>query len=491
MSNCRWRYQDIVMLDVIRCMTTLVRLSPRFLTSRDQIAEVREKRFRSLIKRAAEQSPFYRRKYSGLDLDHCLITDLPTLTKSEMMENFDEFLTVRNVTTQQLQDFMGEPQNLGKPYLGKYAVAHTSGSQGRPALIVQDCEALRIAFGVQVTRGSGDRKIWMPHAKHLLSPARMAVITQQPGFYPSGSTFSYLPAGLKPFFRTHWFSVFDPLKKTIAGLNALKPNYMTGYTSSLEVLARAEESGSLRLRQTGCLEQITNISELLPPQALQRIEAAFGVPVTDQYAMGECLALTSGCPGHRGSHLNADLAILEVVDQSDRPVPPGTKGDKVLLTNLYNTVQPFIRYEIDDIVTMSPTACACGSILPLVQSIEGRAKDKLWIMEHSGARDLPYYLFLAALHNELDMAEHQVVQTGVNKYLLRAAPLPGKQLSTDRLRDLVFRSIASEGLDKALHLDIEIVDRIERGPSGKAIRVKNAFGPPPVASAPDMITQSR
>lgn len=467
------------MIEFIRFMTTLVKMNPKFLRSPEHVAEIQEKKFRALIKIAAARSPFYRNKYSGIDLDTCRIADLPTLTKAEMMEHFDDFLTDRSITQKRLQDFMDGPANLGKLYKGKYAIAHTSGSQGRPALIVQDRHALALAFAVQVSRSSRNRDRWLQHNNHLFSPARMALITQRPGFYPSGATFSYLPAGLKPFFRTHWFSVFDPVEKTVAGLNALKPNYITGYTSSLEVLAHEEESGRLQLRKTGCLEQINNISELLPHASLARLENAFGVPVTDQYAMGECLALTCGCPWHRGSHLNADLAILEVVDERYRAVPPGTKGAKVLVTNLYNTVQPFIRYEIDDIVTMSPTPCACGNMLPLVQSIEGRAKDKLWIMEPTGTRDLPYYLFLAALHNELNMAEHQVVQTGVNKFLLRATPLPGRQLSADRLRQLVFQSVGAEGLEKAIHLDIEIVDQIERGPSGKAIRVKNAFGPPP------------
>jgi hypothetical protein len=57
-------------------------------------------------------------------------------------------------------------------------------------------------------------------------------------------------------------------------------------------------------------------------------------------------------------------------------------------------------------------------------------------------------------------------------------PLPGRSLSPDRLRRLVFQSVESEGLEKYIHLDIEVVDEIERGPSGKAIRVKNTFGPP-------------
>ena len=72
-------------------------------------------------------------------------------------------------------------------------------------------------------------------------------------------------------------------------------------------------------------------------------------------------------------HLQADWAVLEVVDRRGEPVPPGQPGEKVLLTNLYNTVQPFLRYEVDDVVTMSPGPCPCGNPLPLILRVEGRA----------------------------------------------------------------------------------------------------------------------
>src|SRR5262245_65989001 len=44
----------------------------------------------------------------------------------------------------------------------------------------------------------------------------------------------------------------------------------------------------------------------------------------------------------------------------------------------------------------------------------------------------------------------------VNRYTLRAMPLPGRRLSPERFRRLVFQSAESEGLEKYIHLDIEI-----------------------------------
>jgi phenylacetate-CoA ligase len=328
----------------------LIRLNPIFQRDAKRVFRLQQERFRKLIKHAARVSPYYERKFAGINLETCALTDLPILTKREMMENFEDVITDRTIRREDVQRFVEDPSNLGKLFKGKYAIAHTSGTQGQPALIVHGGKALALTFAMQVVRGSS-RSI-----KHLFSPALLAIVTLRPGFYPSAFFFSYLPPGLKFFLRIKWLSVFDPIEQTVAALNEFKPNFITGYGSALEMLAREENAGRLRLREAGTLEQIINISEPLPQPSRAHIEKAFCVPVSDRYAMGECLALSSGCPGHPGCHLNADWAILEIVDKAYRPVPLGQTGAKVLVTNLYNFVQPFIRYEIDDAVTMSPHA---------------------------------------------------------------------------------------------------------------------------------------
>src|SRR5205814_955593 len=145
----------------------------------------------------------------------------------------------------------------------------------------------------------------------------------------------------------------------VARLNDFQPEYITGYTSSLEVLAREQAEGRLRLRG-GRLRGLTNTSEPLPASSRALVEEAFGVHISDCYSMAECMALSSGCPVAEGAHVNSDLALFEVVDDDYRPVPAGTPGTRVLVTNLVNLVQPLIRYEIGDVVTLSPRPCPCG-----------------------------------------------------------------------------------------------------------------------------------
>lgn len=440
-------------------------------------AEAREARFRSLLRYANENAPYYRRQFQGIDLRTCAITDLPTLTKSEMMANLDDILTDRALRRADLERFMADPSNVGAYYKDNYAVCHTSGSQGQPAIIVQDKPAILTTFAAQFARGKPLSRRFLPHLQRLFKPARFSIITQKPGFYPSSTFFNYFPERARRFLKLQRLSVFDPPEVLVEQLNSFQPNFITGYTSALETITRELHAGRLKLR--GDLEQMTNISEPLPEAIAQRVEKAFGVHITNIYSMAECMALTCGCQATHGSHLNDELAILEVVDTDNRPVPHGTPGSKVLLTNLYNMAQPIIRYEIDDIVTISPEPCECGSLLPLVKAVEGRAKDQFWVDVNGEIRDLPYYVFLLALHTETNLAEHQFLQTGVNKFVLRAAPLPGRSLSTEKLRQLIQQSVTSEGYANIIHFDIEIVDRILPEESGKIRRAKNLYGPPP------------
>ena len=358
-------------INLISSMVRTQRLTPT------QVHELQQRRFRELLRYAYQHSPFYRRQFRGIDLERCDITDLPPLTKKDMMATYDDLPTDRRIHRPELEQFMADPANLGKYFLGRYVVCHTSGSQGQPALIVQEPDAGMMTMALQMARGNREPKHILNGIKRLLRPAKWGLVTLKPDFYPSGIMFAYLPPGARRLIQLQWLSLFDPIDETVAKLNEFQPNFLTGYASILEPLARRQTAGQLRLREGGRLKQITNISEPLSEEVRLRLESAFGVHVSNQYGMGECPHLTFGCPHAPGSHLNSDQAILEVVDDHYRAVPPGTPGAKVLVTNLVNHVQPFIRYEIDDMVTISATPCPCGSQFPLIQSVAGRSQDKL------------------------------------------------------------------------------------------------------------------
>jgi phenylacetate-CoA ligase len=71
------------------------------------------------------------------------------------------------------------------------------------------------------------------------------------------------------------------------------------------------------------------------------VRNGFGVPVGDGFGSTEGL-VGKTCPDDDVFVFNTDLCIVELVDNLNRPVAPGSPAAKVLVTNLYNLTQPLI-----------------------------------------------------------------------------------------------------------------------------------------------------
>jgi len=450
-------------------------LGPQGRKPPEHLATVQARRLRRLIEHAVASSPYYREKYRGIDVAGASIRDLPTTNKSELMDNFEDSLTDRTIRRAELEAFLDRRENEGRLFLGRYAPSHTSGSQGQPMLMVQEPRNLELMFGLQMTRGNVQRATPLEAVKKVFRPARLAVVTLKRGFYPSASAFEYMPAVARRFVNVLRLSQTD--HDVVERLNAFRPTILTAYAAVLEELAAHAEAGRLNLNPE--LLQVTNNSEVLTDRARARIEAAFGRKVLNNYATGECPFLSNGCPTDEGAHVNADWAILEVVDERNQPVPPGTPGKKVLITNLANTVQPFIRYEVGDLATMAATPCGCGSVLPRVERIDGRAADSFWIHDGSTHRQMINSVFKNAFDYTREVREWQAVQWERNRIKVRLELLPGRTLNEAHAWDALNRQLGDYGYLGVVDVTLEVVPKLESdAKTGKFKRIVSLVGPP-------------
>jgi phenylacetate-coenzyme A ligase PaaK-like adenylate-forming protein len=176
------------------------------------------------------------------------------------------------------------------------------------------------------------------------------------------------------------FSALSPLPEIVEELNNYQPAMLAAYPSSLALLAEEQEEGRLHISPILVLPT----GETLTPSVRERIEAAFHAHVRQSYGSSEMPVIAYDC-GKGGLHVNADWVIFEPVDENFQPVSPGQASHKVLITNLANRVQPFIRYEMGDSVTVNPGPCSCGSPLPSF-TVEGRNDDILRFTDMNGRR---------------------------------------------------------------------------------------------------------
>ncbi|WP_435073759.1 hypothetical protein [Halorubrum sp. HHNYT27] len=130
----------------------------------------------------------------------------------------------------------------------------------------------------------------------------------------------------------------------------------------------------------------------------------------EAYAATEFDPIAIEC-GHGNLHVNADWVVLEPVDEEYRPVDPGEPLETVLLTNLGNRIQPVIRYDLGDSITMYDEHCSCGSAFPVID-VEGRQGDILHF-ETADGRERPIFpLALSGVVEEVpEVHRTQLIRT--------------------------------------------------------------------------------
>jgi phenylacetate-CoA ligase len=383
------------------------------------LAERQARRLAALLQSAARDSPLYRRALRGIDPARAALGDLPVIDKHTLMHRFDDWVADPALRLDGLRRFIAQPDGIGRPYLGRYQVWESSGSQGEPALFVQDEGALRIYDTLEACR----RPVLQPW-RRLFDPwllgERIAFVGATGGHFASTVSVERLRRQVPAWApRLRGFSFLQPAAALVAQLQAFAPTIVASYPSVALLLAGEQAAGRLRLR----LNEVWTGGETLTPAARLRVDQVFGCPIANAYGASEFLPIASQCRLGR-LHLNSDWVLLEQLDAQGRVVPAGESGCRTLLTNLANRVQPLIRCDLGDRTRLQVQRCACGSVLPVVE-VEGRCDDSL-VLGRDGAQAMLVPLALCTvLEEEAGLFDFELVQQGPCELVLRAAVADG------------------------------------------------------------------
>jgi len=221
---------------------------------------------------------------------------------------------------------------------------------------------------------------------------------------------------------------------------------------------------------------LVTIAELRTPEMTRRLQDAFGVHPFNAYGCTEGL-WGAECEHHQGLHLFEDRTLVENVDPDGRPVPAGEPGARLLVTNLYNLVQPLLRLEVTDLVTLDPDPCPCGRTLVRVSAIHGRSDDVLSLSARDGGRVSVHPLQFALLTRDPQVREFQVVQDGpVLHVLIVASQAPAA--SHDPLETRLGQAIAQQLLKLGVQDPQVTVERRQQLPRGAGGKLKLVIADP-------------
>jgi phenylacetate-coenzyme A ligase PaaK-like adenylate-forming protein len=405
----------------------------------------RRRRARQLVRYARQRSPFYRQHYAEIASGERSFRRLPPVTKNELMEAFDQWVTDPRITRAGIEAFVRDPGRIGERYLDRYLVWTTSGVTGTPALLVQDDRSLEVYTALAVIRG------WLRWlepsdiARLLRRGLRVATIAATGGHYGAAVEVVRSQREHRRFARHNQiFSVTSPPDELVASLNRYQPSVLIGYPTALAILAAQQRAGRLSIAPVlmGC------VGERLTPAARHEIWSGFGCTVRDSYGSSEAGAIAFEC--RRGwLHVNSDWVVLEPIDVDGRPCLPGTISHSVLVTNLANFVQPIIRYDLGDSITLRPTACECGSSLPAIRA-QGRTNDILSLRTSTGQVVRLAPLAVATVVEETPGVDRfQVVQVDPCILQVRLVPSTGSDRGEvwKRVSSALERFLGSQGLD--------------------------------------------
>jgi putative adenylate-forming enzyme len=424
---------------------------------RAQLASHQQQRLETVVRHAASHSPFYRRWFAetgALGEEPVRLQRLPVLDKSLLVEHFDELVCDRRLRHDQLLDRAGQLRR-DRLYLDRYRVLLTSGSSGRQGLFVYDTVGWRSII-TQMLRSSS----WAGLAPSL-PRQRVAWIGGAGPSHVTRQAAATLSIGVH---RVLALPATLPLPELVEALNRFQPTYLNVYPSVAIWLADEQQAGRLRLSP----QMLVTVGELRTPAMTQRLADAFGVDPFDVYGSTEGL-FGSECQHHQGIHLFEDITLVENVDGHGQPVPAGQPGARLLVTNLYNLVQPLLRLEVTDLVTLDPDPCPCGRSLVRARTIAGRSDDLLSLPTRDGGRVAVHPLHFALLTRDPEVREFQVVQDGPVLRIL-IVPSPAVAEGDERLETRLAQAVAQQLLRLGVHdPQITVERRLElpRSPGGK------------------------
>jgi len=343
-----------------------------------------------LLRFVRAKSPYYRSRLArgALTLD-----SVPRMDKATMMWHFDDINTA-GLRRDDLVSFRIDQERRGLTdlYPGSYSIGLSSGTSGNKVLTVLS-RWERARYSVLLLARSG--------VPRDLRERRVlfALRTNNPAF-TAVTAFGV---------ALHYVDYFVPIPELVDLVNEKRLNILAGPPSLLVLLA--EQAASIR----SPIAAVISYAEELDSPTRAYLESTLSAPVSEIYQGAEGML---GFTCSFGTlHLSEDTTVVEFLDAGDSL----GKTKRVMVTDLYRRTQPFIRYELNDLLEVGGRDCACGSAFRRIVRIHGREDSVFILPGKSGAtvRLMPDYVRRAINQASPDILEYQAIQLSLDEIEIR------------------------------------------------------------------------
>lgn len=329
----------------------------------------------------------------------------------------------------------------------------SGGSTGEPVIFYQDRDyrdwnfATKILFDEWTGRKIGERKI-------KLWGSERDIFEGGKGLRKKLKEILWQEKFLNSFKMSE-----ENMKNYIKIINQWQPKLIFSYTSSIDELAKFIEREGIKIHFSGA---IMTSAGVLYPEIRNKVQNIFKTSVFDYYGSREIGTVACECELHQGLHTNPFTHFIEIIDKEGNQVEEGERGE-LLITSLTNYTMPLIRYKIGDLAEKKTNFCSCGRGWPMIDSLVGRIVD---VFKNSKGEliDGEYFSHLFYFRNWVK--KYQVIQTEINKIVVKVALVNPNQKPTDPEKEEIVKKIKLV-IGNNCQVDFEFVKEIPPSPSGK------------------------
>lgn len=417
----------------------------------EKLAAYQDRQLKRLVRHAASRSKFYGELYRDIDVDGDVrLQDLPVVDKRLLMDRFDDWVTDPRLKRADIERQIARaPQE--QYYLGQYRIIASSGSSGLRGIFVCDRKEWSVVIAAALRWAT-----MFGISPLALSYKKLASVGAGKPMHATTRLGQSMNLGIRNLMM---LDATEPLEHIVAQLNDFRPDLLMGYASLIALLAEEQIAGRLRIAP----QVVATFSEMLGPDRIRRARDAWGLTPFNHYGAAEEVMIAADCEAHLGLHHFADLSIVEIVDKDRKPVPDGTPGQAILLTNLHRFVQPIIRYEITDLVTRAPDACSCKRSFPLFSQVGGRTEDILVLPGQDGKElAIAPIVIVDRIIEHADVVEYQYLFDGT---ALRFSVVAREGCDRDRLDAALRQTLRAMLADRGaigVRVDVAFVDHMLR-----------------------------
>jgi len=161
--------------------------------------------------------------------------------------------------------------------------------------------------------------------------------------------------------------VVTGITKQLEYLEKFQPNIIIVHAGVLTGFVSEWERKGFSLPE---LEHIKNVGETVHDDLRERLRAVAGLEIEDNYSCSEVGSIAIQCPASGLFHIMHENLIVEVINDDGSLTPVGEIG-RVVVTDLFNSAAPMIRYDIGDHAEVGPV-CTCGRHGLTLKRIMGR-----------------------------------------------------------------------------------------------------------------------